>query len=572
MYPDPEAGYIRTFDDHLNVWMEGRTPPVDYLIGSSIGHQSSCGFVNYVNFNLPIMRIILCLGFNKNHAGSDISQIAGLKFDIKNRSSTLLGRCAALGPGIELDNDDSIIAVHVGLKKVGKADFVDEIIFRTRHGLCKGFRGGSIVTEGGISDAIRLCSTDGMALVGMTWAFDFGYSSNGDHGIHPLYRVRSAEVLGFAVDAIHATLEWAQPPPSGLQLRPLPAAEEIRAPLASSLSETDYPEDFPDSSIVSIIVYYNSFLQGIKIHYQNGQTRTVGNSVGVRDEIELHQERIFAVAMRERRQHLYRNHLLPGDLLCIEGIQFGLVKRDNGKAGVRYSPWFGSAEPFGPFINAQRGLWHPLSGGSAQWSGIFPSYTNRIFLQPGTSFAGFYAETTSTHNRSFGVLVGTHHPLPPDVLSLKSSGAFPAQKPLKPTTRDQSLVPWLGAPPPEIVHLSDYIGYRKGMYRMWCPLPPEISKVIIYRHNHWNIRCIIGLEFFGRELQGNADTLLGFRSLWMEHAIVLEFGDNEKLLGIASKTVEIRDNVPALSALQVIALPSDLPPRGHCQSQMMLTG
>ena len=571
MYPDPEAGDIRTFDDHLNVWMEGRLPPVDYLIGSSIGHQSSCGFVNYVNFNLPIMRIIVCFGFNKDHAGNDASRIAGLKFDIQNRSSILLGRCAALGPGIELDNDDSIAAVHVGLKKVGKVNFVDEIIFHTRHGLCKGFRGGSIVNEGGISDATRLCSTDGMALVGMAWAFDFGYSSNGDHGIHPLYRVRLVEVLGFAVDAIHATLEWVQPPPSGLQLRPLPAADEVRAPLASSLFETDRPEDFPDSNIVSIIVYYNSFLQGIKIHYQNGQTRTVGNSVGVRDKIELRQERIFAVAMRERRQHLTRTQLLPGDLLCIEGIQFGLVKWDNGKAEVRYSPWVGSAEPFGPFINAQRGLYHPFSGDSATWSGLFPSYTNKIFLQPGTSFAGFYAETTSTHNRSFGVLVGTHHPLPPDVLSLKSSGAFPAQKPLKPTTQDQSLAPWLGAPPPETVHLSDYIGYRKGTYRTWCPISPEISKVIIYRHKHWNILRIIGLEFFGREDQENADTLLGFRSLWMEHAIVLEFRVEEKLLGIASKTVENRDSVPALSALQVDVLPLDLTPRGHFQSQIMLT-
>ena len=48
VYPDPEAGDIRTFDDHLNVWTEGRTSPVDYLIGNSIGHQPSCGFAKYV--------------------------------------------------------------------------------------------------------------------------------------------------------------------------------------------------------------------------------------------------------------------------------------------------------------------------------------------------------------------------------------------------------------------------------------------------------------------------------------------------------------------------------------------
>ena len=139
------------------------------------------------------MQITVSFGFNKNHAGNDTSRIAGLKFDIPNQSSTLLERCATLGPGTELDNDDSIAAVHVGLKKVGKANFVDEFIFRTRHGLCEGFGGGSLVTEGGISDATRLCPTDGMALVGMAWAFDFGYSSNRDHGIHPLCRVRSVK-------------------------------------------------------------------------------------------------------------------------------------------------------------------------------------------------------------------------------------------------------------------------------------------------------------------------------------------------------------------------------------------
>ena len=117
-----------------------------------------------------------------------------------------------------------------------------------------------------------------------------------------------------------------KPPPSGLQLRSLTAADEVRAPFASILSETDRPEYFPDSNIVSIVVYYNLFLHGIKIHYRNGQIRTVGNSVGVPDKLELHHEQAFAVAMRERRQHLTRTQLLPGDLLCIEGIRFGLVK------------------------------------------------------------------------------------------------------------------------------------------------------------------------------------------------------------------------------------------------------
>ena len=305
----------------MNVWTEGVAPPVDCLIGGTVGHQSSCGFINYVDFTLPVQRITACLGSHKDRAGSGACNIIGLKFDFQGRPSTLLGRCTALGSTIEFDAYDRIAEVHIGLKKDGKADVVQEIIFHSRRGSCKGFREGNILIKTGTPESIRLSPSEGMSLVGMTWAFDFGFSPGGDHGIQPLYRIHPAPMPASNMDALYSTLPWAEAPPPGLQLRPALAKEEIRASLSSSLSWADSLEDFRDTDIVSIVVIFNAFLQGITIHYRNGQTRAIGNPVGATDTIQLKHERIFAVAMRERRQQITQSQLSPGDLLCIEAIQ-----------------------------------------------------------------------------------------------------------------------------------------------------------------------------------------------------------------------------------------------------------
>ena len=215
------------------------------------------------------------------------------------------------------------------------------------------------------------------------------------------------------VDGIYSVIPWLQSPPPNLQLRPLWKKDNVHLSLISSLYETDVLEEFADTDIVSILVYFNSFLQGIKIRYRNEQTRSVGNLIGASDEVHLNQERIFAIALRERRQQVTRSQLSPDDLICIEGIQFGLVRWQDEKPQVRYSPCFGSPRPFGPFVNNHRGLWHPHSGGSADWSVCFPSYVNKIFLQPGTSFAGLYADSSTTHIHRLGI------PMPGLVLLLQ---------------------------------------------------------------------------------------------------------------------------------------------------------
>lgn len=72
-----------------------------------------------------------------------------------------------------------------------------------------------------------------------------------------------------------------------------------------------------------------------------------------------------------------------------------MVKWVDGKPQERrFSPFFGCAQPFGPFINNQRGLWNPYGGGSANWESCFKAQTTKIVLEPGTSFAGLYAESS----------------------------------------------------------------------------------------------------------------------------------------------------------------------------------
>ena len=535
----------------MNVWTEGNNPPLEYRVGKTIGHQPSCGFINYVDFNSPIRRITACLGSHKGRRGSKSSDIVGLKFDFTNQTSTVLGRCTSLGPVIDVDDNDGIAEVHIAFRKDDKADVIDEIIFHTQQGLYIGFRAGNIVNQRGELKPTSLFSSNDMSLVGMTWAFDFGFSPRGDHGIQPLYKITSEKVPAPKVGAMDSSLPWIDPPPADLQLRPAPSRGVISSSLASTLIEVDNPEDFSDLDIVAIQVFFNSFLQGIKIEYRDGKARSVGKLIGASDTIQLDQEQIFAVAIRERRQQIIRSQLSLGDILCIEGVQFGLVKWRHNRAKVRYSPWFGSPAPFGPFINNQRGLWDPLSGGSANWSECFPFYTNRIFIQPGTSFAGFFAESTKTHVCGLGVLVGTHQPLPTDALSLKSSATFANQKITQSSTHEQDSLAWLGAPPRETYHLSDIVGRKKGTYRMWCPIRGKINKIVIYRHEHWDTMHIVGLELFGFNGHEDTNELLGFRTLWMEHAMVLELEDDEHILGLSSLNIEKKDGIAALGEVQV---------------------
>ena len=186
-HSEPPIGDLRTFDNRLNVWTEGVATPVDCRIGSTIGHQSSCGFINYIDFTLPIQRITACLGSHKGRVRGDISGIVGVKFDFKGRPSGVLGRCTTLGPAFNIDHDDKIVEVDVGLGIDGKTEFVDEIIFQTRAGVRKGFKAGNLVTTAKASNCTNLKSSAGMDLVGITWAFGFGFNPTGDHCIRPLY-------------------------------------------------------------------------------------------------------------------------------------------------------------------------------------------------------------------------------------------------------------------------------------------------------------------------------------------------------------------------------------------------
>lgn len=66
----------------------------------------------------------------------------------------------------------------------------------------------------------------------------------------------------------------------------------------------------------------------------------------------------------------------------------------NGYRRVRWSPFYGCAEPFGPFLHRQWGLWDANGGGSAS-PDYFKPQTRKLYLEPKTRFAGLYAENLS---------------------------------------------------------------------------------------------------------------------------------------------------------------------------------
>ena len=95
----------------------------------------------------------------------------------------------------------------------------------------------------------------------------------------------------------------------------------------------------------------------------------------------------------------------------------------------------------------------------------------------------------------------------------------------------------------------------RGTYRIWCPAPDKIYKVIIYRHRRWitslyNNNVVIGLEFFNSREMEPSSRLLGHRTLLMEHAIQLEFEEAEEVVGFRVKA-NTEEHASGLDSVEV---------------------
>ena len=279
--------------------------PPGYVFGQAIGVQPTHGFINWFDFKRPIKRITACVVRAQNTRGEISSPVlSGLKIDFYEGTSTLLGRCAGFGKHFDLEREDAIEEVVIGMTTT-RYKTLQGIWFITAKGLCKGFIGDSLSEnpdENLSNDA--LTSKSGLILRGLAWSFDHGQSSSGDCGIQPIYSRDAKLELSELLRTLYPILEWAQAPAPHIKLRPTPSPITSRYPLVSSQLSSDDDGIYRDTNITSIKVYFNAFLQGVRFVYRSGQHRSIGNLVGAQTIIELQEERIFAVEIEQHVQEM----------------------------------------------------------------------------------------------------------------------------------------------------------------------------------------------------------------------------------------------------------------------------
>ena len=535
----------RGFDDHMNLKTTPLPSAPNVRIGESIGLQPSYGFTCYLNLKEEIESITACLGsLAGTFAEPSSHKLVGLKVNYRRKSllPALLGTCTVFGPTIEFSQLDDIVNVQIGLSSEshpGELRTLNQILFTTRQGMVKGFRDDKIIDSNTCgNDNFVLNSSDCLELIGLTWSFDLTHSLAADHSIAPVYTIkqepedsRTSYTNSKIQDTLYPSHSWMHSISACIQPRPIPAKEGYYYPLT--------PLHLPSAcSVVSIRVFFNNFVQGFSFTLSNDEIYSVGNLLGPCQDFSIDSnERIYSISFFQRQQTTIRTQV-QGDLLSVEGVQFSVCKWVDAKIHVRHSPSFGPLKPFGPFLNEQRGLWNANWGGSAGWAGCFPRKTTTINIQPGTSFAGIYVEFSSTHVRRAGALVSGEEGLPDDVEPLfsrrltETANLVARESPSEHRT-DKS-IPYLGDPPPASSTISSIVGRAEGSYRVWCPAPSSLCKIITYRHCTGGEPVVIGLEFVSRD-QGSDSTLLGHRTVWMEHAIETDIKEGAEVKGFEIK-------------------------------------
>lgn len=526
----------RRFDDHMNVEDSHFPSTPDVRIGEPIGTQPDHGYTYFLDLKREIKSITVCLGSRSPGFMGSTNEFVGIKVNYRHNSSppALLGRCTTYGPTIELPESDHVIKVEIGLiQEPGSIapQTVDQIIFTTRQGMVKGFKGNKILDSSITGDhQILLESSTCLELIGLSWSFDLRQSLATDHGIQPLYamnqklkdpRINRADIQKI----LYPSHPWMHSITSSIRPRPIPAKEGSYYPIICLL--------LPPSSSISIIrVFFNNFLQGLSFTLSNDETHSIGNLLGTYQDFWIERsERICSISFYQRHQTTIRTQL-PGDILSVEGVRFSVCRWVDGTAHIRHSPYLGPRKPFGPFLNEQRGLWNANWGGSAEWAGCFPVKMTRIILQPGTSFAGMYLEFSDTHVRRAGALLSYEDGLPGniehffsrqlrDTTDLAAEG-FPADN-------VESLIPYLGTPPPASFTVLPTSGRIEGIYRIWCPAPSSLCKIITYRHYTRGETVVIGLEFISRD-EDSKSSLLGHRTVWIQHAIETQIEEGDQVV------------------------------------------
>ena len=307
------------------MWIESEKPPLDCLLGEVIGSQPSHGFVDWIALKQPISRITACLLTGKrNFRGEEAPPtLTGVRFDTDFGLPKLLGRCSSFGPSIEFEAADRIVGISIGLQISERSRTIQEIIFISKSGIRKGFKADRLIEDHECQCRHFIRSSTSCELVGFVWSFDLGPAYIGDQGVQALYRFHDNEPEEDFMSIVYPSITWNKPPPPNLKLRPIPFSKMHSHQLDSSLGLEDNHEAFADHNLIMIKIYFNAFLQGIKFYYANGASRILGNTVGIEESLELHNERILAVYITSYVQRL-PNMSLPRDTMAIAAIRVSM--------------------------------------------------------------------------------------------------------------------------------------------------------------------------------------------------------------------------------------------------------
>ncbi|KAJ8059785.1 hypothetical protein OCU04_011417 [Sclerotinia nivalis] len=330
-------------------------------------------------------------------------------------------------------------------------------------------------------------------------------------------------------------MNWAEPPPVDLQLRPVPAMQSNMPSFESSVPShsSNHRRLSATSTLVLINVFFNGFLQGIELFYQDGLKETVGNLIGSSHQIVLGiGESIFSVQFYERVQCIFSDATYPRDVMCVEGISFGLVKFINGKPQTRLSPYCGCSKPFGPFLKQQDGLY----GLALFLFTTNPRYCSgpwhiTFIRRADVLVSGIPSGDVDEYRKEYTLLTPSQHLYDPD----------------------QHLAPWLGNSPSSSYGLKRPLGTTQGEYRLWFPIPSNLNRIIIHGqlvHTSKPTYLIIGLELQSDSPASNA--LLGFRSLCQEDAVITFLNYQCTINGLCILKSNSSDEFAGLTSLGIM--------------------
>ncbi|KAI9679808.1 MAG: hypothetical protein M1817_004822 [Caeruleum heppii] len=531
--PPSDLEQAQQYDDHGNLWISDEIPPASYIPGEVIGSQAENGFIDWIDLSKPVKELRVCTGNLSSDSTSAPHDLIGLAVR-RNGESTphLVGNDQGCGSTFEgnmvQDGLRILVISDRGYLNLPSPSAIQLFSHATSIGqICKSEAAKDLDSfkEPNLSHDVTkawsvdrkwqvLESTSTLRLVGLIWSYNAGFHKK---AIQPLYEIQESSELAAMSRRLYPSLREVLSMPDDIEVRPIPAG--ISKGL--SFSTTIGGGSTPRSQLACIKMYLNSFLQGVELLYRDGRVCSAGNLVGATQTIHLEEdERICSIHIHDRLTDATEEKGV-GEILCVHGLSFGLVKNYGLQQIQRKISFPGGHATFGPFVDHQRGL-RSRKADSRDLNKL-QARTVDVRLQPGTTFAGLYLESMPNYVRRAGVLV-SHQSGLPRLIGVSSPDSESAVPHLPLRHELDAVSPhhtWYGdAPPPTMkVVPSPINGTGDGKYRMWCPIPRGLTKITIYRAQR---ERIIGIEFHSHSARGS---LIGWRSYRHEGTIIVGCDD-----------------------------------------------